>query len=801
MRMVIKDPGTSNNPCRFYNNEKEAVSYQNNSNGKPSMKNNTTLLTGTLALILAAAPALGRPPVITSFGRNGELVCTNLLPGSVASVQWAVAVAGPWTNSPSGLDAVTVDTNGVIRVNVPMSYQSMFYRVRGIPNLTYSQTLQEAQAAAQEILSQGVVTSLGVALVTSDRLVWATNYGFADLDTRQPPSATTLFGIGSTSKMFAAASVMQLVERGLVELDAPLVHYVPSFRMADPRYTNITVRMLLNHSSGLPGTTYRDAFTFQPIPGYADNVLAALAAERLKAAPGYMNVYCNDGFTLMEILVKAVTGQSYAEYVQSAILDPLGMKHSAYTETPFPDGAYAKFYSSGIAQPEEFVGAQASGGLYTTPTDLAAFARMFLNRGALGSTQVLAAASVAAMAVDQTLGTFNPVKYSSFTYGLGWDTVQEPGLQAVGIEGWSKGGDSGFYGAELMIAPKAGLAVVVMGTQGAGYNHTAFAQRVLLRALAESGSIASFPAPLDPVAAPVAPVPDGLLASVVGYYANYNTLYQVRAETNSSLSVLTLGPGGFTRTATGLQYRTDGWFTSAAVPLLSLQVVAAAGTQYSAVRQASGPHYLDQYAAAQRVQALAAPLSPAWSNRVGSTWLIVNESPDSEKYQPNADPRFTLTSVPELSGLVMARPALDYEPQVLDPSTSDTVATMMLVIPGLQGRDLNDLDIVVKGGEEWVRWGDWLHRPTARVPVLPDGTTNTVVIGVEGYSEWRAVQAGVAPVTVSISGAYAWRFYGPDFTPLASGAATGQATLPAGTGLRYLALFGTAGGSVRVTVD
>ena len=197
--MVIKDPGTSNNPCRFYNNEKEAVSYQNNSNGKPSMKNNTTLLTGTLALILAAAPALGRPPVITSFGRNGELVCTNLLPGSLASVQWAAAVAGPWTNSPPGLDAVTVDTNGVIRVNVPMSYQSMFYRVRGIPNLTYSQTLQEAQAAAQEILSQGVVTSLGVALVTSDRLVWATNYGFADLDTQQPPSATTLFGIGSTS--------------------------------------------------------------------------------------------------------------------------------------------------------------------------------------------------------------------------------------------------------------------------------------------------------------------------------------------------------------------------------------------------------------------------------------------------------------------------------------------------------------------------------------------------------------------------------------------------------------------------
>jgi CubicO group peptidase (beta-lactamase class C family) len=762
----------------------------------------TTLLAGALALVLATAPALGRPTGIASFGRNGELVCTNLLPGSLASVQWAAAVAGPWTNSPPGLDAVTVDTNGAIRVNVPMSYQAMFYRVRGIANLTYAQTLQEAQAAAQEILSLGVVTSLGVALVTADRMVWATNYGFADLDTRQPPSATTLFGIGSTSKMFAAAAVMQLAERGLVELDAPLAGYVPSFRMSDPRYTNITVRMLLNHASGLPGSNYRNTFTFQPIPGYADNVLAALAEERLKAAPGYMEVYCNDGFTLVEILVQAVTGQSYAEYVQAAIFDPLGMTHSAYTETPFPDGAYAKFYLSGIAQPEEFVGAKATGGLYTTPTDLAAFARMFLNRGALGSTQVLAAASVAAMAADQTLGTFNPVKWSGFTYGLGWDTVQEPGLQAVGIEGWSKGGDAGFYGAELMIAPQAGLAVVVMGTQGAGYNHTAFAERVLLRALAESGSIAAFPAPLDPVAAPVAPVPDGLLASVAGYYANYKTLYQVRAETNNSLSLLKFGPGGFTPTAPELQYRTDGWFTREAAPLVSYRVVAAAGTQYLAARAPMGAgHYLDQLTDSQRVQPLAAPLSPAWSNRLGSTWLMVNESPDSEHYQPNADPRFAIASVPELSGLVIARPALNPSPQVLDPSTSDTVARMMLVIPGVEGRDLNDLDIIVKGGEEWVRWGDWLHRPAATVPVLPAGSTNNVVIGVEGYSEWRALQAGAVPVTVSVSGAYAWRFYGPDFTPLASGAATGQATLPAGTGLGYLALFGTAGGSVRVSVD
>ena len=88
-------------------------------------------MAGALALVLEAAPAYGQAPVIASFGRNGELVCTNLLPGTVASVEWAASVTGPWTNTWADLAAVTADTNGAIRVSVPM-----FYRVRGTPPTT-----------------------------------------------------------------------------------------------------------------------------------------------------------------------------------------------------------------------------------------------------------------------------------------------------------------------------------------------------------------------------------------------------------------------------------------------------------------------------------------------------------------------------------------------------------------------------------------------------------------------------------------------------------------------------------------
>lgn len=92
------------------------------------MTTSTTILGGALLLVLAGGPAFGQAPVIASFGHNGQLVCTNLEPGSAASVEWASSVDGPWTNSWSALTGVAADSNGVIRLSVPM-----FYRVRGVP--------------------------------------------------------------------------------------------------------------------------------------------------------------------------------------------------------------------------------------------------------------------------------------------------------------------------------------------------------------------------------------------------------------------------------------------------------------------------------------------------------------------------------------------------------------------------------------------------------------------------------------------------------------------------------------------
>ena len=135
-----------------------------------------------------------------------------------------------------------------------------------------------------------------------------------------------LFCLGSVSKIYCAAAIMVLVDRGLVDLDTPVCNYLPRFHMADERYKKITVRMALNHSSGLPGTCIRYGFTRETIPQerLEDCFYDYFAHSKLKAEPGTISVYCNDGFTLAELIVKEVSGLTLAEFVRENILSKIG---------------------------------------------------------------------------------------------------------------------------------------------------------------------------------------------------------------------------------------------------------------------------------------------------------------------------------------------------------------------------------------------------------------------------------------------------------------------------------------------
>ena len=675
--------------------------------------------------------------------------------------------------------------------------------------MTYDAAIREGRAAAQDVLKDGGASALTIALVARSEVIWSQAFGLADPEAGTAATAQTMFGVGSVSKLFATIATLKLVDKGLVDLDRPLVDYLPDFRMGSPDYGKITVRMLLNHSAGFPGTDYRNAETTSPFPGYLEQVLQSLSVERLKAPPGYMSVYCNDCFDLIAALIPAITGKSFVQFVQDEILTPLGMDDTRYPTAPFPDGSYAKAYRNGAVQPQEFGNVLAAGGAYSTANDLARLAMMFLGGGTVGGIRILSEASVAEMAVDQTTGTFNPVRFEGFAYGLGWDTVTEPGLQAVGFDGWGKGGDITDYGAAVIVSPKAQLAAVVIGASGFFGFHsrqaTAIAQRVLLRALAENGRIPDFPSPLPAMVPPVEAVPEGLLTAIAGEYAGYCLIARLQPHPDDSLLSFTLSGDGWTQAPNPLKHRGAGWFSADQTPLKSMKVIEAAGTQYIVSRDPGGyGQYLDDQLLAQRVRGTGRNLSGAWRARLSRTWLLVNESSDS-LFWPTIDPRLRLATVPELNGLIAVQPpagsALDPGFYIVDPSASDTVATMMLVIPTLAGRDLNDLDIVVRDGVEWARFGSYMHQPLDAVPVLPRGATSTVTIGPDGYAEWRAVGTDSTPVGVDIATTGAWRIYDSAFKSVANGKGNSQAFLPAASGFAYIILFGDPGHTIEVTVS
>lgn len=165
-------------------------------------------------------------------------------------------------------------------------------------------------------------------------------------------------------------------------------------------------------------------------------------------------------------MVLAVTGRSYVRFVQDEIFGPLGMNHSSYPLDYFPAGAFAPVYANGVLKPQQFTNGLATGGLYSTPTDMAKIAAMLIGKGKYGSQRILSESSVAAMGIDQTVGTFTPVTSYALKLGLGWDTVTEPGLMAANVRAWLKGGDTGFYGAMLLVLPEEDLGMVITGASG-----------------------------------------------------------------------------------------------------------------------------------------------------------------------------------------------------------------------------------------------------------------------------------------------------------------------------------------------
>lgn len=121
---------------------------------------------------------------------------------------------------------------------------------------TYDGVIKQANTKANLLTSMYGSTSVQYAIIDEGKIIVSGTAGVYHKENSISLTKEHMYGVGSISKTFTAAAIMQLVEKGKLELDAPVVKYLPKFKMADDRYKKITVRMLLNHSSGLMGSSF-----------------------------------------------------------------------------------------------------------------------------------------------------------------------------------------------------------------------------------------------------------------------------------------------------------------------------------------------------------------------------------------------------------------------------------------------------------------------------------------------------------------------------------------------------------------
>lgn len=615
----------------------------------------------------------------------------------------------------------------------------------------------------KKALSETATSSISIALISDKGLVWAQAIGTMGDVLKTPVSTDTLYCIGSCSKLLATVAALQLVDRALIELDTPVAHYLPLFSMRSPQYRLITVRMLLNHQSGFPGSDYSNSFTTLPFTEYSEQVLQTLASSRLKHTPGEMSVYCNDGFTVIEQIVKAVTGMAYSDYVQRNILDPLGMSRSRYAIGLFPRGSFALGRSPSGELFLECINVYASGGLFTTPTEMARFAQVFLNKGTVGGIKLLSESAIESMTqLQSATESLRPVPVE-WGFGLGWDNVREGAFAKNGISAWRKNGGTTVYGSDFYVLPDHGLALMITGTS-TDYRPDSIAEQVLFNALLEQGSLTSPPKKISEVTTQSSAMsPYAVSANdLAGVYGNHQSIYRISALPQPDTVQVDKWADGQWSSHALWRRRTDGLFSGEDAPLHAFGLARAGSQNYLTLHTPSGAGYATLDLPFGQALAAGSSIADAWNSRLGRTWIVINERYTSLSLS-SVGPALNLFSVPELPGFigVNAGPAAT-ENQLLLASEPDA-ARMHYKIPYTMGRDLNDLLVETHDGHEHLRFGRMLFRPLDSFPILPSESTLEAQVSAQGHAlGFRADQH----LQVQLSGVLAAFVYNAKMEPV-----------------------------------
>lgn len=593
---------------------------------------------------------------------------------------------------------------------------------------TAGETFGEKAFHAIELAGQyGGATSVRYALWEEGAITAQGGWGVYSKTENRLLTEDILYGVGSVSKTYTAAAVLTLAQDGKLSLEDPVTKYLPGFTMADERYKDITVRMLLDHSSGLMGDTTRDAFLFGDTDECAaDDLLERLCTQRLKADPGAYCVYSNDGYTLAQLVVEAVSGMDYMGYLHAAILDPAGLADTYAPGDDFDTGRLAKTYASAEDTrdlPQDTIGIVGTGGLYATAADLAAFG------GLLCGTDLLSQEWLDLMNTDWAVKGLWPENSENDTlaYGLGWDNVHQYPFNQSGVTALVKGGDTLRYHASLVVLPGEEKAVAVLSSGGVSTYNQLAGERILMDALAEEGVTVDESLPALPDGQPAA-IPQELKANA-GTYVSLGMVATVAFPDDQTMTLTNAAAlGGAVQTFT---YRDDGTFLDETDSFIVKFVTGDNGRTYLYQEGYAAVPGLTVSGTANYALEKLEPNTEAdqaaldvWAARGSELYLIVNEKYTSQVYL--SGPFAAVASMPETPGY-----AAGFQ-RIVD----ETLARQYVQLPGTGSRNGADYAAVTVDGKAYLKAGDYICAPASGLGNLYAGTGAYCTILNDGYARW-----------------------------------------------------------------
>ncbi len=342
------------------------------------------------------------------------------------------------------------------------------------PRPTYADVAGALEAMIERERDQKGLAAMSIALVDDEGVAWAA--GFGEQSPGVPATASTVYRVGSVSKLFTDIAIMQLAERGEIDIDAPVRGYLPGFAPDNRSGTAITLRQLMSHRSGL--------IREPPVGNYFDDSGADLAATiaslnglPLIYDPEARIKYSNAGIAVVGYVLEVTRGEPFADYVKRAVIDPLGMRTSAFSREPDLADDLARAYMWGFDRPDFDapgfdLGMAPAGSMYTTVLDLARFMEVMFQRGALDGADGLGGAGAEANPSDATgtnsrllsAETLDAMWEPQFAdpgaadgYGLGFAVQERFGERWLGHGGAIYG-----FSTQLAFLPGSRLGVVVV---------------------------------------------------------------------------------------------------------------------------------------------------------------------------------------------------------------------------------------------------------------------------------------------------------------------------------------------------